>query len=66
MVAVSPQTAATMTARTGGGIATVETGVRRRLSSVLMAAVFIMRIALLPGQPVQLLFALASRDTRGT
>lgn len=66
MVAVWPQTAVTMTARTGGVIAMVAMVVRRRLSSVLMAAVFTMRIALLPGQLVQLLFALASLDMPGT
>ena len=48
--------------KNGGDIATVATEVHSRRCNALMAAVFIMRIALLPGQPVQLLFALASRD----
>lgn len=56
---------AIMTARTGGVIATGATGVHRPLSSEHMAAMFIMRIAMLPGRPVQLLFALASQDMRG-
>jgi len=57
---------AIMTARMVDDIAAVVTEVRSNLSSVLMEVVFILRIALLPGQPVQHLFALASRDTRGT
>lgn len=56
---------AIMTAKTGGVIAMGAMGVHRLLSSVLMAAVFIMRIVQLHVRPVQLLFALASQDMRG-
>jgi len=64
MVAAWPQTAVTMTARMGGVIAMVAMEVRSRLSSALMAAVFIMRIVLLPELQVQRPFVQVSRDMR--
>ena len=64
MAVVLQLTVAIMTARTAGVIVIVAAAVHRHLCNALMAAGFITRIALRPGQPVQLLSALANLDTR--